>query len=107
MALRIPQAFLTVAFGTRRRRFGLPRRDSSRRPAVTGILAAVFAVSLSAQAAILPDDLGAFHRASIHAVTPADQPLWHEYGFQQGESATYASGDQKFTVTACRMQDAT
>jgi hypothetical protein len=59
------------------------------------------------QAAVLPDDIGKYHRASAEAVKLAEEPLWQEYGFQQGETATYQGEDQKFTVTAWRLQDAT
>jgi hypothetical protein len=58
-------------------------------------------------AAVLPDDIGAFHRVAAKPVALTDQPLWKEYGFQEGETAAYQSGDQQFTVTAWHMQDAT
>jgi hypothetical protein len=62
---------------------------------------------LGAHAALLPDDIGTFHRVSAKPVTLTDQALWREYGFQEGETATYQSGDTTFTVTAWRLQDAT
>jgi hypothetical protein len=55
----------------------------------------------------LPDDFAKYHRTSATPVTLTDQALWQEYGFQQGEKATYEGGDEKFTVTAWRLQDAT
>ena len=70
-------------------------------------LLAVFTLSPAAHAAVLPDDFGKYHRASATPVTLGDQLLWQEYGFQQGETATYESDDGKFTVTAWRLQDAT
>jgi len=63
--------------------------------------------SLTISAAVLPDDFGKYQRTSAAPVTLADQPLWREYGFQQGETATYEGEGEKFTVTAWRMQDAT
>src|SRR5579862_4104502 len=64
-------------------------------------------LGFAARAALLPDDIGTFHRASAQPVTLTDRPLWNEYGFQEGETATYQSADTKFAVTAWRLQDAT
>ena len=58
-------------------------------------------------AAALPDNIGAWQRTAVDAVTQPDQALWKEYGFQIGETATYRSGDKEFTATAWRLQDAT
>jgi hypothetical protein len=65
------------------------------------------AACLVSQAALLPDDIGAYHRTAAKAVPISDQALWKEYGFQEGETATYQSGDSQYTVTAWRLQDAT
>jgi len=46
-------------------------------------------------AAIWPDPLGAFHRVSGKAATPAgDQAIWAEYGFREGETAQYEGATQ-------------
>jgi hypothetical protein len=61
-----------------------------------------------AMAAIWPDDLGTFHRASVQAATPsADRAIWDEYGFVEGESARYEGAGEQFTATAYRFQDPT
>jgi hypothetical protein len=59
-------------------------------------------------AAIWPGTLGAYHRVSAQPFTPsADQAIWQEYGFQEGETARYEGGGQPFTATAYRFQDPT
>ena len=59
-------------------------------------------------AAIWPDALGAFHRTATKNVTPAaNQALWDEYGFREGETAQYEGDGQKFTASAYRFQDPT
>jgi hypothetical protein len=59
-------------------------------------------------AAIWPDQLGAFHRASAQPAAPAtDQAIWDEYGLQEGETAQYEGDNQKFTAAAWRFQDPT
>ena len=60
-------------------------------------------------AAIWPDSLGAFHRTSAQAVSfQSNQPLWGEYGFQEGEEAHYqGAAGESFTATAWRFQDST
>ena len=61
-----------------------------------------------ANAAIWPDQLGAFHRASAKAVaSTTDQALWDEYGLREGETAQYEGNGQKFTATVWRLQDPT
>ena len=58
-------------------------------------------------AAILPDDIGAYHRTASAPVTVADHSVWQEYGLRASESATYVSGDQHFTLSAWQLQDTT
>jgi hypothetical protein len=60
-----------------------------------------------AVAAIWPDAIGAFHRASTYQPALSDHPLWEEYGLKDSETATYGDGSHKFTATAWRMQDTT
>ena len=59
-------------------------------------------------AAIWPGDLGAFHRISAQPVAfQSNQPIWDEYGFQEGEEAHYEGAGEKFLARAYRFQDAT
>ncbi|SPF36537.1 conserved exported hypothetical protein [Candidatus Sulfopaludibacter sp. SbA4] len=58
-------------------------------------------------AAILPDTIGPFHRASTSPPALADRPLWDEYGLKDSEAAAYQNGPAKFTATAYRLQDTT
>lgn len=86
-------------------------------------------------AAILPDEIGAYHRTGTAPVAVTDRPVWQEYGLQASESATYrndaeplagrqtASGGaapvkervarsqrvtgEQFTVSAWQLQDTT
>ena len=66
-----------------------------------------FLFCLPMAAAILPDSIGAFQRTKADPVQLTDEALWREYGFQDGEKATYAAGGKEFTATAWRMLDAT
>lgn len=58
-------------------------------------------------AAILPDDIGAYHRSATAQPALADRPVWNEYGLQASESATYQNGADHFTATAWMLQDST
>ena len=58
-------------------------------------------------AAIWPDQLGPFTKASSKPAEVADQAVWQEYGLQETEQAEYASGGQHFTATAYRLKDPT
>src|SRR6185312_16790789 len=60
-----------------------------------------------ASAAILPDAIGAHHRASVSQPVLNGRELWDEYGLHDYESATYENGAAKFTVTAYQLQDST
>lgn len=61
-----------------------------------------------AAGAVWPDNLGAFRRVSAQSVAfQSNQPIWNEYGFQEGEEAQYQGDGQKFTATAYRFQDST
>jgi Family of unknown function (DUF6599) len=67
----------------------------------------VFLLPALAFAGIWPDPLGTFHRISAGPPPLNGQAMWQECGFQQGETAQYQSGKQKFTATAWRLQDPT
>jgi hypothetical protein len=58
-------------------------------------------------AAILPDTIGAYRRTTGSQPVIADRPIWDEYGLKASETATYESGEEKFTATAYRLQDPT
>jgi len=61
-----------------------------------------------ATAAIWSDDLGPFHRVSAQPVAfQSNQPIWDEYGFQDGEEARYEGAGEKFIARAWRFQDST
>ena len=70
------------------------------------ILAAVMLPLLSA-AAILPEAIGPYQRTAVVPVPPSDKAVWEDYGLKESESATYANGKDKLTVTAWRLNDST
>jgi len=76
--------------------------------AISASAALLLLLPTLASAAIWPDPLGTFHRVSARPVTPtADQTIWDEYGFREGETAQYEADGQKFTAAAYRFQDPT
>jgi hypothetical protein len=77
------------------------------RPLARSVAFALLLPALAA-AAIWPGQLGAFHRVSAQPAAPsADQAIWDEYGFREGEAAQYEGDGRKFTATAWRFQDPT
>ena len=58
-------------------------------------------------AAILPETIGPYHRASTSQAVLADRPLWDEYGLKDSETARFENGADKFTATVYRLQDTT
>ncbi len=58
-------------------------------------------------AAILPDDIGAYHRIGTAPAAVTDRAVWNEYGLQASESATYAKDTERLTVSAWQLQDTT
>ncbi len=58
-------------------------------------------------AAILPDDIGAYHRTGTAPAAVTDRPVWNEYGLQASESASYENGAEHLTVSAWQLQDTT
>ena len=80
----------------------------TRRVAASAAFCLAILLPNAAAAAIWPDSLGAFHRVSSQPVSPrADQAIWNEYGFQEGETARYEGTGEKLTATAYRFQDST
>ncbi len=62
-----------------------------------------------ASAAILPDTIGDWKKGpgTRPALAAADEKIWREYGLQDSESAPYAAGVKKYTISAWRFADAT
>jgi len=58
-------------------------------------------------AAILPDTIGAYQRATTSKPALADQPIWDEYGLKDSETAVYQNGHARFTATAWQLQEPT
>ncbi len=86
----------------------------SRNQRIAAFLFAVWPLS----AALLPEGLELHARKTTTALVAADPALWKEYGFQEGESATYEGkgrADVKgvfgpvksFSVSAWRVRDST
>ena len=60
-----------------------------------------------AAAAILPDTIGPYHRASSAPAATGGRAIWDEYGLKESETVSYENGKDKFTATAYRLQDTT
>lgn len=60
-----------------------------------------------AGAAVWPETIGAWKRASTSPAPLASPALWEEYGFKEGEAARYESAGKSFSATAWRFQDST
>ena len=57
--------------------------------------------------ALLPDTIGAWKRGDATPAAAPDPKVWKEYGLQDAETAPYADGAKKFSITAFRFTDAT
>jgi hypothetical protein len=61
-----------------------------------------------AGAQLLPEALGEFERKRVEASQPAETDLYREFGFEQGETARYATaGGSAVQITASRFADDT
>lgn len=58
-------------------------------------------------AAVWPDQFGAFTKASSKPVEVAGKNIWNEYGLQETEQAEYSLGAERFTAAAFRFRDPT
>jgi hypothetical protein len=58
-------------------------------------------------AAVWPDQFGAFTKAPSKPVEVAGKNVWNEYGLQETEQAEYSSGAERFTAVAFRFRDPT
>src|ERR1700689_1878154 len=70
----------------------------------------LFLPMIAASAAILPDTIGDWKKGEATPAAVADQKVWHEYGLQDSETATYtgaASGPKNYSISARRFTDST
>jgi hypothetical protein len=70
-------------------------------------LAGALLVPMLAGAAILPETVGPYKRATVAQALLTDRPIWQEYGLKDAETAVFENGKAKFTATAYRLQDST
>lgn len=56
---------------------------------------------------ILPDTIGAWKKEAPAPAAVPDPKVWQEYGLQASETAEYAGGAKKFSMSAYRFPDAT
>lgn len=68
---------------------------------------AVCLLPIAGSAAILPDNIGAFHRTAGSKPALTDRPVWDDYGIKDWETATYENGAAKMSVSARQLQDTT
>ncbi len=54
-----------------------------------------------------PEEFFGFERVSVKPAAPGNEPIWEEYGFEEGEVAVYARKNLQFTATAYRFADPT
>jgi hypothetical protein len=62
---------------------------------------------LLAAAAILPDQIGPYHRTATSQPALQDRPLWGEYGIKAWEAGTYESGKDRLTASVWQLADTT
>ena len=58
-------------------------------------------------AAILPDTIGDWKKGAGAPAAVPDSKVWQEYGLQDSETAGYAVGLTKYSISAYRFADAT
>jgi hypothetical protein len=57
--------------------------------------------------AIWPEQIAGFIRMSAKPASPAERPLWDEYGLRDAEQATYTARGRRFEAVAYRLNDST
>ena len=77
-----------------------------RRPIVLIATLALLASS-SALGTIWPEEFFGYKRTSVRELSLASDPVWEEYGFDEGEAAQYELNGVKFTATGYRLGDST
>jgi hypothetical protein len=70
-------------------------------------LFAALLLPVLASAAILPEAIGPYRRASTGQPAISDTSVWKEYGLKESETAVYRDGSTQFTAMAWRLQDPT
>lgn len=71
------------------------------------LVALCLALALSAPSAIWPPEIDAYKRQTVAPATVAQADVWQEYGFVEGETATYLQGAKKLVATAWRFNEST
>jgi len=72
------------------------------------LTALLLALALPASGAIWTAALNAYQQKSVGPADTSVLPeLWKEYGFQEGETATYAQGAKQLKATAWRFEEST
>lgn len=61
----------------------------------------------AAGTAILPDTIGEWKKGPAAPAPVPNQKVWQEYGLRASETAEYASGSRKYSISAWRFDDAT
>jgi len=59
------------------------------------------------QGAIWTEEFFGFQRQELRPLMLPSEPIWEEYGFEEGEQAVYSGDGITFTVSAWRFNDAT
>ncbi len=73
---------------------------------LTVVLSAALAAS-PLGAAVWPEQAGSFKKLASAPANPPDKAIFAEYGFEQGEQATFQSAGTSIRATAYRFKDAT
>jgi len=71
------------------------------------ILISVLALSAALEAAVLPEQFGSYKRGAVQGLPPQDRAVWDEFGFEEGEKATYNGPAGDIDVSAWRFRDTT
>lgn len=74
---------------------------------VMRLFATFLMLPLVAAAAMLPDDIGPYHRTASSQPALQDRPLWGEYGIKAWEADTYQNGKERLTATVWQLSDTT
>jgi hypothetical protein len=74
---------------------------------IVTLAALVLSVASIGNSAIWPEEFFGFKRTDVREQAPGTEPVWEEYGFEEGEVAQYELDGDKFTATAFRFNDAT
>jgi hypothetical protein len=62
---------------------------------------------LLASAAMLPESIGSFKRASVGQPTLEDRQIWDEFGLKTAENGNFEGENGKFSINLYRLQDPT